>query len=94
MLGAINAMELFYINAYWGKLMVLTFACALGCRKQNNNFLHFILSKALSHRQFTFNVLNCNAFFPDPYSFFNKVTLHCSIIKLWLKIFNISIAHY
>ena len=40
---------IFYLVAYWGKLMVLTFTCAWGCRKQKINFLHLILSKTLSH---------------------------------------------
>ena len=40
---------IFYIVAYWGRLMVLTFTCAWGCRKQKIDFLHLILSKTWSH---------------------------------------------
>ena len=84
---------IFYIVAYWGRLMVLTFTCAWGCR-QKINFVHLILSKTLSHWRCTFNILKFNIFFLNSHISFNKVTLHCSIIKIWFKIFNISIAHY
>ena len=40
---------IFYIVAYWGRLMVLTFTYAWGCRKQKINFLHLILSKTWPH---------------------------------------------
>ena len=50
---------------------------------------------SLSHWCCTFNILKLNSFFLfNPHISFNKVALHCCIIKIWFKIFNICIAHY
>ena len=54
---------IFYIAAYWGRLMVFIFICACGCRREKNNFLHLILSSTLSHCHCTFNILKFNTFF-------------------------------
>ena len=53
---------IFYIVAYWGRLMVFTFTCAWGCRKQKFNFLHLILPNTLPHCH-KFNILKFNIFF-------------------------------
>ena len=52
-----------YIVAFWVRLMILTFTCAWGCRKQKINFLHLILSKTSSYWWCTFNILKFNFFF-------------------------------
>ena len=83
----------FYLVAYWGKLMILIFTCAWGCRKQKIKFLNLNLSKTLSHWRCTFNVLKFNYFF-NPHISFNKITLHYFMIKISFKTFNISIDHY
>ena len=85
---------IFCIVVYWGRFMVFIFIFtgAWGCRKRKFNFFHLILSNTLSKWR-PLNILKYIFLF-NPHISFNEVTLYCSIIKIWFKIFNMSIAHY
>ena len=85
---------IFYIVAYWGRFMVFIFIFtgAWGCRQRKFDFFHLILSSTLSKWR-PLNILKYIFLF-NPHISFNEVTLYCSIIKIWFKIFNMSIAHY